>query len=97
MATETPAGSVELSVYPRGGIRDDVIAIPTGQGHSVGHYASHAGDASHEGATAKDAVQRGVNVTDLLPAATDEAGGQAYLSTKASASKTGRFIRGGKK
>ena len=93
ISVETPAGSVELSVYPRGGIRDDVIAIPTGQGHSVGHYASHAGDASHEGATAKDAVQRGVNVTDLLPAATDEAGGQAYLSTKASASKTGRFRR----
>ena len=93
ISVETPSGSVELSVYPRGGIRDDVIAIPTGQGHTIGHYASHAGDASHEGATAKDALQRGVNVTDLLPAATDEAGGPAYLSTKASVSKTGRFRR----
>ena len=93
ISVETPSGSVELSVYPRGGIRDDVIAIPIGQGHTVGHYASHAGDASHQGATAKDAMQRGVNVADLLPAATDEAGGQAYLSTTADVAKTGRFRR----
>ncbi|MCR9094120.1 MAG: 4Fe-4S dicluster domain-containing protein [bacterium] len=93
ISVETPSGSVELSVYPRGGIRDDVVAIPIGQGHTVGHYASHAGDASHEGATAKDAMQRGVNVADLLPAASDEAGGQAYLSTTANVAKTGRFRR----
>ena len=78
------AGAAELSVYPRGGVRDDVVAIPIGQGHSVGHYASHAGDAAFEGASAKDVLQRGVNLADLLPAATDEAGGQAYLSTNAS-------------
>lgn len=93
ISVETPYGAVELSVYPRGGVRDDVIAIPIGQGHTVGHYASHAGDASHEGATAKDVLQRGVNVAHLLPAATDEAGGQAYLSTTATVSKTGRFRR----
>ena len=32
ISVETPGGSVELSVYPRGGIRDDVIAIPIGSG-----------------------------------------------------------------
>jgi molybdopterin-containing oxidoreductase family iron-sulfur binding subunit len=85
---ETDAGSVELSVYPRGGIRNDVIAIPIGQGHSVGFYASHAGDKEPQ-----PGVARGVNVADLLPAATDEAGGQAYLSTTATVTKTGKFRR----
>ena len=37
---ESSAGAIELSALPRGGIRDDVIAVPTGQGHSVGHFAS---------------------------------------------------------
>ena len=90
---ETAAGSVELSVFPRGGIRDDVIAIPIGQGHTVGHYASHAGDAAYEGQSASETLQRGVNMAELLPAATDEAGGQAYLSTRATVSKTGRYRR----
>jgi len=85
---ETDAGSVELSVYPRGGVRDDVIAIPIGQGHTVGFYASHAGDKEPQ-----PGVARGVNVADLLPAATDEAGGQAYLSTTATVTKTGKFRR----
>lgn len=89
ISVETPAGSVELSVYPRGGIRDDVVAIPTGQGHTVGHYASHTGDVEEP----QPGVARGVNVVDLLPAATDEAGGQAYLSTKADVTGTGRFRR----
>jgi molybdopterin-containing oxidoreductase family iron-sulfur binding subunit len=86
---ETEAGAVEVSVYPRGGIRDDVIAIPIGQGHTVGWYASMEGDEE----SPQPGVARGVNTADLLPAATDEAGGQAYLSTKAQVSKTGRFRR----
>jgi anaerobic selenocysteine-containing dehydrogenase/Fe-S-cluster-containing dehydrogenase component len=86
---ETAQGAVEVSVYPRGGIRDDVIAIPIGQGHTVGHYASHAGDVG----APQPGVARGVNVADLLPAATDESGAQAYVSTKASITKTGRFRR----
>jgi len=86
---ETAQGSVELSVYPRGGIRDDVIAIPIGQGHTVGHYASHTGDVE----SPQPGAARGVNVADLLPAATDESGAQAYVSTKASVTKTGRFRR----
>ncbi len=80
------AGSVDVSVFPRGGIRDEVVAIPIGQGHTVGHYASMAGDG-------EPGVARGVNVAALLPAALDEAGGQAFLSTKVSISKTGRFRR----
>jgi molybdopterin-containing oxidoreductase family iron-sulfur binding subunit len=83
---ESDAGAIEVSVYPRGGIRDDVIAIPVGQGHTVGHYASMAGDG-------QPGVARGANVAALLPAATDESGGQAYVSTKVKVSKTGRFRR----
>jgi molybdopterin-containing oxidoreductase family iron-sulfur binding subunit len=82
----TGIGSIDVSVYPRGGVRDDVVAIPIGQGHTVGHYASMAGDG-------QPGVARGANVAAVLPAALDEAGGQAYLSTKASVTKTGRFRR----
>jgi molybdopterin-containing oxidoreductase family iron-sulfur binding subunit len=88
ISIDTGIGSIEVSVLPRGGIRDDVVAIPIGQGHTVGHYASMAGDEQPQ-----PGVARGANVAALLPAALDEAGGQAYLSTKASVSKTGRFRR----
>jgi len=82
----TESGSIDVSVYPRGGVREDIVAIPIGQGHKVGHYASMAGDG-------QPGVARGANVADLLPAALDEAGGQAFLSTTATISKTGRFRR----
>ena len=42
LAVETSFGRVEVPALPRGGIRDDVIAIAIGQGHSVGRCASHA-------------------------------------------------------
>ncbi len=84
----TEAGSVDVSVFPRGGIPDDVIAMPIGQGHTVGHYASMTGDEQPQ-----PGVARGVNLAEILPAATDEAGGQAFLSTKATVTKTGRFRR----
>ncbi|MBJ18738.1 MAG: 4Fe-4S dicluster domain-containing protein [bacterium] len=82
----TDDGSIDVSVYPRGGVRDDVVAIPIGQGHTVGHYASMAIDD-------QPGVARGANAADVLPAALDEAGGQAFLSTTATVSKTGRFRR----
>lgn len=88
----TDAGSIDVSVYPRGGVRDDVVAIPIGQGHTVGYYASMAGD--YQGSDGpQPGVARGQNVADILPAALDEAGGQAFLSTKATVTKTGRFRR----
>jgi len=82
----TDAGEIEVSVFPRGGVRDDVIALPIGQGHTVGHYASMAGDE-------QPGVARGANIAAILPAATDEAGGQAFLSTTASVTSAGRFRR----
>ncbi|MCA9512170.1 MAG: 4Fe-4S dicluster domain-containing protein [Myxococcales bacterium] len=82
----TDAGAIELPVYPRGGVRDDVVAIAVGQGHTVGHYASLAGDG-------QPGVARGASVIAVLPAATDEKGGRAWLATKASLRRTGAFQR----
>jgi anaerobic selenocysteine-containing dehydrogenase/Fe-S-cluster-containing dehydrogenase component len=83
---DSGAGSIELSAFPRGGIRHDVIAVAIGQGHTVGHYASREGDG-------EPGAARGANVLSLLPDVTDEVGGLAFLSTKVSATKTGRFQR----
>ena len=80
---ETKAGKLSVPVFIRGGIRDDVIAVAIGQGHTVGLYASGT-DSGHPGEA------RGVNVIDALPALTDESGGRAWLLTKAKVSKTGR-------
>ncbi len=67
---QTDAGSAELPVYLYAGMRKDVVAMPLGQGHTgYGRYATG----------------RGVNGTQLLAAAQDEASGAvAFLSAKAS-------------
>ena len=83
---ETPSGHVEASVFPRGGILDDVIAIPIGGGHTQSHYGSLAGDGF-------PGVARGVNVISVLPSELGESGGRVWLSTRASVSRTGRFQR----
>ena len=64
-ASRPAPGRVEVRRCVRGGIRDDVVAIPIGQGHTVGLYASRAGDGLPGEA-------RGVNVLDVLPADVDE-------------------------
>ena len=40
LAIETPSGKIEVPAWPRGGIRDDVVAVAIGQGHTVGSYAA---------------------------------------------------------
>jgi Fe-S-cluster-containing dehydrogenase component len=82
----TSAGELEIAAYVRGGIRDDVIAIPTGQGHTVGWYASKE-------EVGMAGMARGVNVAALLSGQTDEAGGQAWLTEKAAVANTGRHRR----
>jgi molybdopterin-containing oxidoreductase family iron-sulfur binding subunit len=82
----TAAGELEVAAFVRGGIRDDVIAIPTGQGHTVGRYASKEDNGM-------PGVARGVNVASVLSGAQDEAGGQAWLTERASVSSTGRHRR----
>ncbi len=83
---ETSAGALEVPAYPRGGIRDDVVAVPIGQGHTVGLFASKEGQGM-------PGTARGVNVTEALPAAVDEAGGRAWLVESARVSATGRHRR----
>jgi anaerobic selenocysteine-containing dehydrogenase/Fe-S-cluster-containing dehydrogenase component len=84
---ESSAGAIEVSVFPRGGIRDDVIAVPTGQGHRVGHFASKAGQGMPD-------VARGVNVADVLPGdGVDETGGRAWLTEKPKVTAAGRHRR----
>ena len=80
------AGSIEVPCYPRGGIRDDTVAVAIGQGHTVGLYASREYDD-------EPGVARGANVISVLPASTDPQGGRVWLGAKASLSKTGRFQR----
>jgi molybdopterin-containing oxidoreductase family iron-sulfur binding subunit len=86
LAITTPYGALEVPAYPRGGIRDDVVALAIGQGHTEGLYASLANDG-------QPGVARGVNVITLLPALTDESGGRAWLTTKAEVKSAGRHQR----
>jgi molybdopterin-containing oxidoreductase family iron-sulfur binding subunit len=86
LSVQTTFGSLEVPAWPRGGIRDDVIAIAIGQGHQVGRYATLEIDG-------RPGVARGVNVISLLPALTDENGGRAWLAAKAHVTATGRFQR----
>jgi Fe-S-cluster-containing dehydrogenase component len=83
---ETSAGAIEVSALVRGGIRDDVIAVPIGQGHTQGYYASLAGDG-------QPGEARGSSVISVLPSVTDENGGRAWLTTNAKVSATGGFQR----
>ena len=87
LAVETTYGKLEVPVWPRGGIRDDVVALAIGQGHTVGSFASVEPGPDGVGSA------RGVNVNDLLPALTDESGGRAWLAARANVSATGRFQR----
>jgi molybdopterin-containing oxidoreductase family iron-sulfur binding subunit len=86
LSIETSYGQARVPVWPRGGIRDDVVALAIGQGHRVGTYAS-AGQEGGEGAV------RGASVISLLPSLTDESGGRAWLAAKAQVSATGSFQR----
>ena len=83
IAIKTKYGSADVPVWPRGGVRDDVVVLALGQGHSVGRYAS----LGEEGGV------RGASANALLPALTDENGGRAFLVANASISSTGRFQR----
>ena len=67
-------------------MRDDVVVLALGQGHTVGLYASLENDGTPGG-------RRGVNANDLLPALTDESGARAYLAARAKVTPTGDYQR----
>ncbi len=86
VSVATSSGTVEGSVFPRGGIRDDAIAIPIGQGHTVGQFASMANDGA-------PGVARGINVMPVLTTATGTGGSRIWLGSNAKLSPTGKFRR----
>ena len=76
VALKTPTGTLETAAYDYIGIRPDVFAVGTGQGHTAvgGRY-----------------WKRGGNVAGFLPATYDEASGAlAYVAVRTSLNKTGK-------
>ncbi len=79
VSVESPAGSLETTVYVYPGIPPDVVAMPLGQGHTVyGRYARG----------------RGENPFRLLaPVAEEETGALAWAATRVRITRTGRRRR----
>ncbi|MEO6462527.1 MAG: 4Fe-4S dicluster domain-containing protein, partial [Candidatus Eisenbacteria bacterium] len=76
VALKTPTGTLETAAYDYIGIRPDVFAIGTGQGHT---------------APGSRYWKRGANAFATMPATYDEASGAlAFVSTKGSLTKTGK-------
>ncbi|MDX2184205.1 MAG: 4Fe-4S dicluster domain-containing protein [Gemmatimonadaceae bacterium] len=73
---KTAQGSIQAPVWPYLGVREDVVAIATGRGHTgYGRYAQNVG----------------VNAMALLPVAEEgKSGGLVFTATKGSVSKVGR-------
>ena len=91
---KTANGTVRAPVFPYLGIHKDAIAIPLGQGHKATAQMPVFDPMRHNPADVQWGYGRyardlGVNAFDLVPVATDAAGGFAWTSTKASVTKTG--------
>jgi anaerobic selenocysteine-containing dehydrogenase/Fe-S-cluster-containing dehydrogenase component len=97
LAVETPNGKLVVPAWPRGGVRDDVIALAIGQGHTVGSFAAATPDDYSIGKRGGDVPQqgpaRGVNVNALLPAQSDERGARVWLAVKANVTRAGGHQR----
>jgi molybdopterin-containing oxidoreductase family iron-sulfur binding subunit len=78
---ETQAGSLEVPAYVNRGIREDVVAIPVGQGHSA--FGRYAGEIhSYRGGLETNEAPRGVNPLAVLPAAAFVAGAKVTKTGK---------------
>jgi molybdopterin-containing oxidoreductase family iron-sulfur binding subunit len=93
LEVKTAAGTVRAPAFPYMGIHKDAIAIPLGQGHASAapmelfDWKRDAGSLQWGYGRYSRAV--GVNAFDLLPVASDAAGGIVLAGTRASISKTG--------
>ena len=92
---KTADGTVKAPAYLYLGVRLDTIAIPLGQGHRSATPIA-AWDPTHQDATrdiqwgyGRYARNVGVNPFDLMPGASDAAGGFVWTATKASLTRTG--------
>ncbi len=79
LTVATPKGSIDAVAYVNPASRDDVIALPLGQGHKE---------------NTRYATNRGSNTAALIaPALDTETGALAWGATRAKLTKTGRRIR----
>ena len=90
----TASGKVRAPAYLYLGIRPDTIALAMGQGHgSVAHLDEFDGKHNDKVPTqwgyGRYARGLGVRAHDLLGSGSDNAGGFAFVSTRASIAKTG--------
>ncbi len=95
LEVQTPGGSVKAPAYLYLGVRPDMIAVALGQGHRSATPIP-PWDPSHMTPTknlqwgySRYARNVGVNPFDLMPAASDAAGGFVWTSIKATIRKTG--------
>ena len=88
LAVETPAGAIELPALPRGGIRDDVIAIRSARATRVGHLRARTRGQGVPGERARRERDRGA-----ARAASTRRGGRAWLTEKAKVAATGAHQR----
>ncbi len=94
LEVKTDSGTLRAPAFPFLGIHKDAIAIPTGQGHRASAQIATFDWKAHQpgdlqwgyGRYARDLS---INVLDLLPVATDAAGGAVLTSTRASITNTG--------
>ncbi|HUX32979.1 MAG TPA: molybdopterin-dependent oxidoreductase, partial [Gemmatimonadaceae bacterium] len=92
---KTANGAIKAPAYLYLGVRPDTIAIPLGQGHRaatpIPAWDPLKTDATREiqWGYGRYARNVGVNPFDVLPGASDAAGGFVWTSTKASITRTG--------
>jgi Fe-S-cluster-containing dehydrogenase component len=90
----TAAGKVRAPAYLYLGIRPDTIGLALGQGHGAAakldeYDGKHNANVPTQWGYGRYARNIGVRAHDLLGAGTDNAGGFALVSTKATLAKTG--------
>jgi anaerobic selenocysteine-containing dehydrogenase/Fe-S-cluster-containing dehydrogenase component len=94
LEVKTGAGSVVAPAFPYLGIHKNAIGIPLGQGHRAAVQMASFQPKDHNPSVPQWGYGRysrnlGVQALDLLPLATDGAGGIALTVTKASITRTG--------
>jgi molybdopterin-containing oxidoreductase family iron-sulfur binding subunit len=90
---KTATGSVKAPAFPYMGIHKDAVAIPLGQGHhattAMGVFNPKKDAGTVQWGYGRYARDLGVNALDLLPVASNAAGGLVLDGMKVSIAKTG--------
>ena len=94
LEVKTANGTVRAPAFPYLGIHKNAVAIPLGQGHRAAAQMASFNPKTQTPSNVQWGYGRysrdlGIQALDLLPVATDAAGGLALTVTKASVTKTG--------